>query len=81
MRPVKKKVLVEPILEENKTSSGIEYVEARTKNHSKGEVLAIGESVTQVAVGNTIFYSPLAYEEVGEGQHIVHEDDIHAILE
>lgn len=81
MKPTKKKVLVEPKKEETVTSSGIHVVDARTSKYAEGKVLAIGSEVEEVKVGDTIFYSPLGYEEIADDQHVVHEGDIHAIIE
>lgn len=78
---MKKKVLVVPKKEDNVTSSGIEYVDAKTSKYSEGVIEQIGEGVEQVKIGDRIIYSPLAYEEVSDDKHVVHEDDIHAIVE
>ena len=80
MKPLKKKVLIESIPDEQLTSSGIEIVSPRTKSFLKGKVLKIGEGVEEVKLGDSVFYSASAFEEVEEW-HLIHESDIFVILE
>jgi len=84
MKPTKKKLIVLPEAKEEVTSSGIHFVEARSRTQLQGTVISIGGEITEAAVGDVIVYSPLFFEEIeiqGEKHHVIEEPDIHAIID
>lgn len=84
MKPVGKKVIIKPIDKETTTESGIEVVDVHTSKDAKGVVVAVGDAVTTIAEGQTIFYSPLTYDEFDYNKityHVVDEDDVFAIID
>lgn len=59
MKPIKTKILVKPISTE-KTASGI-YLPGSNQKENKGKVVAIGDTVKTIKVGDTVLY----YEHSG----------------
>lgn len=84
MKPLHKKVVIRPEDKEETTSSGIIVVDAHTKKHAEGVIEAVGAEVTEVKVGDKVYYSPLLFEEIMHDEitlHVIEECDIHAIVE
>ena len=59
--------------------SGVYIPDARRKNVPKGKITSVGELVEGLEVGQEVVYFPSANVEV-DGLHIVHEEDVIAIL-
>lgn len=84
IKPIKKKVAVKLIDKPKESSGGIILVAADREEANKGEVVAIGEDVTEVAVGDLILPNWNAAQKVvveSEEYFIVEEDDIVLVFE
>lgn len=83
MKPLGKKVVIKPEEKEEVTSSGIHITNAHTAKQASGVIVEVAEEVTEVKVGDKVYYSPLLFEEIEHGEekfHIIEEMDIHAII-
>ena len=85
VNPLKKNVLVAENKRENTTDSGIVIQGAEGLGESKtGKVLAIGDEVTDVKVGDTIYlmWNKAKLVKIDGAQRvIISQDDIVAVLE
>ena len=84
MKPLGRKVVIKPEQKEEVTSSGIHVVDAHTSKQARGVIVAIGSEVKEVKVGQTIYYSPLLFEEIEHNKetfNVIEDQDIHAIVE
>jgi chaperonin GroES len=84
IKPVGKRVLVRPESAEEKTKSGIIIPDtARKEKPERGEVIAIGESLEGVSVGDTIVFSKYGYDDIkidGVEYYVVKHDDVVAVV-
>lgn len=82
--PVGKRIVVRPATVEEKTKSGIIIPDtARKEKPERGEVIAIGEALEGVKVGDTVVFSKYGYDEVkihGSDYYIVKHDDVVAVV-
>jgi len=79
IKPLGLRITIEPVNEEPREEI---YVPDETrKKVSKGKVLAVGDEVTKVKVGDVVVFSPFQYDEITEEVFIVEERDIWAIYE
>lgn len=77
--PLGNRLLISPLKEDLKTSSGIILTKV-DKERSKGVVSAVGSECTKVKVGDSILFSPLHYEEIDADNWIIEEEDVWAIV-
>lgn len=84
IQPIGKRVLVTPVSAEEKTKSGIIIPDtARKEKPERGTVVAIGEKIDGVTVGDTIVFSKYGYDEIkidGIEYYVVKHDDIVAVI-
>lgn len=77
MKPLGHRVLVEPIKEKLEEASGIVRPEDSKKREvAKGKVIAIGEEVKNVQVGQEVLFSPLHYDEISKELFVILDEDI-----
>lgn len=85
LTPLKDRVLVRPIAEEDRTKSGLYLPENRSKEPPKfAEVVAVGTYHDTVKKGDKVLLAPFAGTEVkqdGETLLLVEAVDIFAVLE
>ncbi len=91
LKPLRDKVVVKPLEEEEKTSGGIILPDTAKKKPSEGEVVAVGagrvlddgsRAPMSVKVGDRVIYSKYGGNEVtvdGTDYVILDEDSIYAI--
>ena len=84
--PIGERVLLKPILEEEKTKGGIYIPESARENNEKGKVLAVGklkDKESELKEDDVVLYSGYSNEEFeleGEKYVIVDYKDIYAKL-
>lgn len=86
--PVGERVLLKPILEEEKTKGGIYIPDSARENNKKGKVIALSEKLkndkeTSIKEEDIVLYSGYSNEEFeveGEKYIIVDYKDIYAVL-
>ena len=92
LKPLRDRVVVQPLEGESKTKSGIIIPDTAKEKSHRGKVLAVGEGKTHegklmpvaVKVGETVLYKEYAGDEFkldGEEVVILKEEDIIAIIE
>ncbi len=88
IKPVGERVLLKPILEEEKTKGGIYIPESARENNKKGKVIEVGEDKEGKSLplkkDMIVLYSGYSNEEIeleGEKYIIVDYKDIIAIIE
>lgn len=64
LNPIGNRVIIRPMQESETTSSGIILPNASKERPSRGEVIAIGNTVTDIAVGNVVLFGKYAGSEV-----------------
>lgn len=84
LQPVGKRIVVKPESVEEKTKSGIILTGASTKEKpERGEVVAVGEKLEGVNVGDTVVFAKYSAEDVkvGDEQYfVVKHDDVVAVI-
>ncbi len=86
LKPLHNYILLEPVLEENKTIGGIIIPDNATEKPSRGRVIAIGtDKEIQVAVDNTVLFAKWAssVNEVklnGKDYILIKETDILGVI-
>ena len=82
-KPLKDRVLVEPVEAEDKTASGIIIPDSAKEKPQKGKVVAVGEGKKDepmtVKEGDTVIYGKYSGTEItidGKDYLIMREDDI-----
>jgi chaperonin GroES len=84
LTPVGKRIVVQPATPEEVTKSGIIIPDSAKKERSaQGKVIAIGEKLEGVTVGNTVFFAKYGPEEVHVGNEVyfvVEHKDVVAVL-
>lgn len=82
MRLLTNKIHVEAIPTEDKTTEGIFRVSSENySSASKGKVLNIGPDVADVAVGDTIYYTPSAgFKVPNTEERIIDLNNVLAVL-
>ncbi len=84
--PIGERVLLKPILEEEKTKGGIYIPESARENNKKGKVIAVGklkDKESELKEDDIVLYSGYSNEEFeleGEKYVIVDYKDIYAKL-
>ncbi len=84
--PIGERVLLKPILEEEKTKGGIYIPESARENNKKGKVIAVGklkDKESELKENDIVLYSGYSNEEFeleGEKYVIVDYKDIYAKL-
>ncbi len=88
IKPVGERVLLKPVLEEEKTKGGIYIPESARENNKKGKVIAVGKDKEgkdlPLKKDAVVLYSGYSNEEIeldGEKYVIVDYKDIIAIIE
>jgi chaperonin GroES len=86
IRPLGTRVLVQPVEEEGRTSSGIFIPETAKEKPQRGEIIAIGdeEEEIKVKVGQKVLYPKYVGTDIkldGTDYIIMESDDILAIIE
>ena len=82
LKPIKDHLIVKPASKERETESGLILPDSKEKP-GIGEVVAIGNEVSDIEVNNTVFfkkYSPEVVEVEGEEYLILKEADIIALM-
>ena len=81
MQAIGDKVIVKPILKDNKTVSGIIVNEAVRLLPTEGIVLSVGSEVKYLKKGNHILFSPSDYDELKDEEvFIMSEYSVWAII-
>ena len=87
-KPLKDRVLIEPMEAEEKTASGIIIPDSAKEKPQKGKVIAVGDGKKDepmsVKEGDTVVYGKYAGTEItidGKDYVIMREDDILGIVE
>lgn len=81
--PVGKRIVVRPLQKEDTTKSGIIIASTQKEKPERGEVVAIGEVLDGVRVGDTVVFSKYGYDEVavdGKDFYIIKHDDVVAVI-
>ena len=82
IKPLFKYILIEIEKEEVKTASGIILPDSAKEQPEIGKVLAIGSEVSEIQVGNKIFFKKWGAHEVGDKTKLLVENrDVLAIIE
>lgn len=82
-KPLNDRVLIEPMLAETQTASGIFIPDTAKEKPQKGTVVAIGKNVSEVSVGDTILYGKYSGTELkhdGIDYLIMKEEEILAVI-
>lgn len=80
--PLRDKILLRPIKEEEVSKGGIALPNASRKERNLGLVLAVGKEVEHVRVGDVVVFSSYAGASVEFGEEtlkLISETNIHAI--
>lgn len=83
IKPLGARVLVERAKVEEKTDSGIIIPDSAQEKQNKGKVVAVGNDVKDVKVGDTVLYGKFNGTEINEGDEaflILQEEDLLAIV-
>jgi chaperonin GroES len=90
LKPLADRLLVKPIVSEDKTKSGIYLPDSAKNEHAEGEVIALGTGLKEgkkydfsVKVGDKVLYHQYAGEEFKSGgvdYKIISEKEILGIL-
>jgi chaperonin GroES len=84
VQPVGKRIAVKPEAVEEKTKSGIILTGSSTKEMpGRGEVVAVGEKLDGVTVGDTVVFAKYAAEDVKVGDeqyYVVKHEDVVAVI-
>ena len=84
--PLGDRVLVDPIVADEKTASGIIIPDTASREKPKqGKVVAVGElqDVTDVKVGDTVVFSDFGYDEIqadGKEYYIIQSKNLLAVI-
>jgi chaperonin GroES len=84
--PLGDRVLVDPVMADEKTASGIIIPDTASREKPKqGKVIAVGklEDVQDVAVGDTVLFSDYGYDEVkadGKEYYIIQSKNLLAVI-
>lgn len=84
LKPLHDKILVEPYTPIKITKSGILLVRLNENIPDKGKVIAIGDKVKEVKVGDEIIFHKLGYlKKINDGKEllIINEKAVYGILE
>jgi len=87
IKPMDDRVLVEPLEEENKTSSGIIIPDTAKEKPTTGKVIAVGtdeDLQEKIKVGDKVLYAKYGGEEIsieGKDYKIIQRADILAVIE
>jgi chaperonin GroES len=82
-QPLGNRTLVERLEEATTTASGIIIPDNAKEKPSQGKVMAIGEDVEQIAVGDTVVFGKYSGNEItidGTAYLIIDADDIYGIM-
>lgn len=91
IRPIGDRIVIEPIVQEEKTSSGIVLPGTAKEKPQEGKVIAVGSGLyrdgqrvaPEVVPGNIVLYSKYAGTELkleGKDVLVMHESDVLAII-
>lgn len=83
IKPLGDRVLIQPQPTEEKTVSGIIIPDSCKETQFHGEVIAVGNDVTELHAGDVVLYNKhigTEYESDGIKYMIVHEKDVLAIV-
>jgi chaperonin GroES len=83
MRAVGKRVLIETVSPEKTTKSGIILAPKKEEPSNKGTVVSVGDEVTSIKVGDTIFFNKFTGAEIEHDEHkylVIKLEDIYAII-
>jgi len=83
IKPLADRVLIEPIVVENKTASGIFIPDMAVEKPKEGTIVAIGEETKWVIKGDKVIYNKNAGMDVEEGgvhYLLMKEIDVLAII-
>lgn len=72
------RLIVKPDAPRGETSEGLSTISQ--DNVKRGTVVEVGKDVKDVMKGDHIIYSPFHYDPVDEGNIIIAEEDVWAIL-
>lgn len=81
--PVGKRIVVRPEQKEDTTKSGIIVASTTKERPERGTVVAIGEALEGVKVGDTVVFSKYGYDEVkvnGDDYYVIKHDDVVAVI-
>jgi chaperonin GroES len=82
--PTGKKILIKQKKAKTKTASGLYLPEIAQKNEYKGVVVAKGQSVEEIKMGDIVQYTehclPTRMEHDGEEHLLIQEGDVFAII-
>ncbi len=87
VKPMDDRILVEPMEQESKTSSGIIIPDSAKERPTTGKVIAVGtdeDLQEKIKVGDTIFYAKYGGEEIsvdGKEYKIIQRADVLAVIE
>lgn len=87
IKPMDDRILVEPLEEENKTSSGIIIPDTAKEKPTTGKVIAVGtdeDLQEKIKVGDKVLYAKYGGEEIsieGKDYKIIQRADILAVIE
>lgn len=87
IKPMDDRILVEPLEEENKTSSGIIIPDTAKEKPTTGKVIAVGTDEDlqgKIKVGDKVLYAKYGGEEIsveGKDYKIIQRADILAVIE
>lgn len=79
-RPLKNRIVLEPIAAPNVSPGGIVIVGSEKKAALEGLVLACGPDVREVHDGDRVLYDKFAGTQLPGGVHVLNEDDVLAVL-
>ncbi len=79
-RPLKNRVVIEPIKSPNVSPGGIVIVGSEKKGALEGLALACGPDVREVKDGDRVLYSMFAGTQLPGGVVVMNEDDVLAVL-
>ena len=82
--PVGRRLLIKRKSAETKTASGIIIPEIAQKKEFKGEVVGVGQEVTEIKIGDVVQYAehamPTPMEHEGSEHLLLQEGDVFAII-
>jgi chaperonin GroES len=82
--PVGRRLLIKRKSAETKTASGIIIPEIAQKKEFKGEVVGVGQEVTEIKIGDVVQYAehamPTPMQHEGSEHLLLQEGDVFAII-
>lgn len=73
-KPLENKLIIKPISKDKETASGIILTSQDKEPTNTAEVIAVGSSINDIAVGNVIMFCPYSGNDIGDVVQISYDD-------